>query len=192
MQAAVKLFIRDGFENTSMSAVAAEAGINRPALHYYFRTKDRLYEEVFSRLVSSFVPRAEHILSENLPFFEKVDRIIDRYISVYATHPFLPRFIVSEVQRDPAHLVAVMRRLGYDRFLASLRRLLETETAGGRIRSVPVPVVAVTFFSQLTFPFLTGNLLRIMFGAEAEGFIDTWKASVKRQMRVLLNVDGSK
>lgn len=42
IEAAKELFIENGFAETSMSDIAAKVGINRPALHYYFRTKDKM------------------------------------------------------------------------------------------------------------------------------------------------------
>ena len=36
------VFLENGFEMTSMSDIAAKVGINRPTLHYYFRTKNML------------------------------------------------------------------------------------------------------------------------------------------------------
>lgn len=47
IEAAKQEFIKKGFEQTSMSDIAAVVGINRPTLHYYFRTKDKMFQAVF-------------------------------------------------------------------------------------------------------------------------------------------------
>ena len=44
IEAAKELFIENGFAETSMSDIAAKVCINRPALHYYFRTKDKMFQ----------------------------------------------------------------------------------------------------------------------------------------------------
>ena len=59
-----RLFIEKGYVNTSMSDIAAAVGITRPALHYYFRTKERL------------------------------DRIIDEYVALFLNNPDLPYFMI--------------------------------------------------------------------------------------------------
>lgn len=46
IETAKQLFIEKGFVETSMSDIAAKVGINRPTLHYYFRTKDRMFQAV--------------------------------------------------------------------------------------------------------------------------------------------------
>ena len=56
IEAAKELFIENGFAETSMSDIAAKVGINRPALHYYFRTKDKMFQAVFGNIILSFIP----------------------------------------------------------------------------------------------------------------------------------------
>ena len=55
IEAAKELFIENGFAETSMSDIAAKVGINRPALHYYFRTKDKMFQAVFGNIILSFI-----------------------------------------------------------------------------------------------------------------------------------------
>lgn len=51
-----EIFIEKGFTDTSMSEIAAKVGMNRPGIHYYFRTKDRMFQAVFGNIVLSFIP----------------------------------------------------------------------------------------------------------------------------------------
>ena len=60
IEAAKELFIENGFAETSMSDIAAKVGINRPALHYYFRTKDKMFQAVFGNIILSFIPKIHH------------------------------------------------------------------------------------------------------------------------------------
>lgn len=54
IEIAKQQFIENGFVETSMSDIAAKVGINRPGLHYYFRTKDRMFQAVFGDIVQSY------------------------------------------------------------------------------------------------------------------------------------------
>ena len=62
IEAAKELFIENGFAETSMSDIAAKVGINRPALHYYFRTKDKMFQAVFGNIILSFIPKIHDII----------------------------------------------------------------------------------------------------------------------------------
>lgn len=45
-EAAIAEFSRNGFKGTSTQAIAERAGLTKPQLHYYIRSKDELYEEL--------------------------------------------------------------------------------------------------------------------------------------------------
>ncbi|MCB0293033.1 MAG: helix-turn-helix transcriptional regulator, partial [Calditrichaeota bacterium] len=55
VEAASTVFLEKGKTGARMQAIADRAGINKALLHYYFRSKDRLYQEVFERQVETFV-----------------------------------------------------------------------------------------------------------------------------------------
>ena len=44
IQAARETFLKKGYKETNMSDIAAAVGLTRPAMHYYFRTKERLFQ----------------------------------------------------------------------------------------------------------------------------------------------------
>lgn len=189
VETAGQLFAEKGFEKTSMSDIAAAAGMNRTALHYYFRTKDKMFQAVFGGLVESFLPRMQVIFMEDIPLLEKLERVLDEYFAIFRENPSLPNFILGEVQRDVDHLLAVGRKLHIDQYLRSVERVLLAEMDAGRIRRVPMQVILVTFFSQMTFPFLARNLVISLFyetEEEYQAFLSEWKQVILSQMKNLL------
>ena len=56
IETAQQLFVKNGFTDTNMSDIAAAVGINRPTLHYYFRTKDKMFQAVFGNIILSLAP----------------------------------------------------------------------------------------------------------------------------------------
>jgi len=146
VEAAGQLFVEKGFEETSMSDIATRAGINRTALHYYFRTKDKMFQAVFGGIVEEFLPRLQFIFMEDIPLFEKFGKVLDEYFDIFRDNPSLPRFILSEIQRDVNHLLAVGRKLHIDQYLRAVEQILLREMDEGRIKRVPMQVILVTFF----------------------------------------------
>ena len=63
IEAARKTFIEKGFAQTSMSDIAEAAGINRPTLHYYFRTKDIMFQAVYGGILKSILPKIQVVAS---------------------------------------------------------------------------------------------------------------------------------
>lgn len=95
--AAEKEFIEKGYAGSKTTEIAKTAGVTHAMLHYYFRTKDNLFEKVFlekSKLVaSSFAGIEDH----NLPFLEKVSKSIETHFNFLAENPKLPFFVLSEI-----------------------------------------------------------------------------------------------
>lgn len=67
-----------------MSEVAAKVGINRPALHYYFRTKDKMFKAVFGMIIQSIVPKVQDILlRKDEPISQRIGNVVDTYYAVF-------------------------------------------------------------------------------------------------------------
>lgn len=62
IQAARETFLKKGYKETNMSDIAAAVGLTRPAMHYYFRTKERLFQTVFGDILESFLPKIKGII----------------------------------------------------------------------------------------------------------------------------------
>lgn len=189
IEVAQNLFIEKGFEKTSMSEIAEKAGINRTALHYYFRTKEKMFQAVFGSIVESFLPKIQAIFDKDMPLLEKLSHVLDEYIAIFKANPHLPRFIMGEIQRDVNHLITAGRVLKLDSYLNSIEQVITLEMEQGRIKSIPMPTVFLTILSQITFPFLAKNLVMVLFYENEESFdafLLEWKQNIIRQMERLL------
>jgi len=81
LQAAEKLFAEEGFDGASIRTIAKEAGVNIAMISYYFGSKEKLLEALIIHRTSDMKMRLEDIFSQNLNPLEKVDLLIDLYIS---------------------------------------------------------------------------------------------------------------
>ena len=104
LEAAKQVFVRKGYEATKMGDVAAEAGIGRTALHYYYRTKEMLSRCDFRPVDRCLASEPGAIMEENTSFLEKLPKIIDQYVRTLQRNPLFPVFVINELQRDPEHI----------------------------------------------------------------------------------------
>ena len=104
IEAAKRVFVRKGYEAATMSDVAAEVGIGRTALHYYYRTKEILFDAIFGQLLSSLLPNIDRVLDEKSTMLEKMPVIVDLYMGIVRANPMFPSFVVGELNRDPERL----------------------------------------------------------------------------------------
>ena len=190
---AEQMFMERGFAGTNMSDIAASIGINRPTLHYYFRTKDKLFQAVLGRILLSFIPRVYGIISRSdQPITERIAQVADAYIALFTERPCLPLFMAREIQRDAVFLLQMARREQIDHYVHKIMRSLQAEMDEGRLKKVPMLTVFYTFYGLLFFPFLTRKLAEVLLQEQGETFEDVlvgWKEQVVRQIGTLLSAD---
>lgn len=193
INAARTVFIEKGYAETSMSEIAAVAGINRPALHYYFRTKDKMYQAVFGSIVSSVVPTVfDALIHKEKSIAERIEIVIDAYYSLFEKNPQLPMFVFRELNRDPELLISTIRGVSVPGTARDIIGSLQEEMEEGRLKSVPLQILFYNFYSLLVFPFLTKNIATIAFGNTEEQFkamLSDWKWNIVARMRNLLEVE---
>lgn len=187
---AEKLFLERGFDGTNMSDIALSMGINRPTLHYYFRTKDKMFRAVLARIVLSFVPRVyDIVVNSEKPVAERISQVFDAYMAIFLAKPCLPLFMAREVQRDFDFLLRMLQQEQIDRYVRKIIRALEAEMGAGKLKKVPLRTLFYTFYGLMVFPFLSRRLTESLLLAEGETFeemLEEWKRQVVAQVCVLL------
>lgn len=137
---AERLFLEKGFSGTSTTEIAKAVGCNQALIHYYFRTKEKLFWDVFSPKVEQVVECLDAPLDENIGFFDRVRNIIDFYFGMLELDERLAPFIVNELIMHPTrwekfrerYLQSESRSSAFNRF----ELMVEEESAKGTIRNV--------------------------------------------------------
>ncbi len=99
--ASKKIFLTKGLDGARMQDIADEAGINKAMLHYYFRSKDKLFEHIFTEVAGHFLPKIIAILASEKTVFEKIETFCNEYINQVIQTPYVPIFILNEINKQP-------------------------------------------------------------------------------------------
>ena len=191
LEAAKVVFVRKGYESTKMSDIAAVVGIGRTALHYYFRTKEMLFDAIFGQIIAEVVPNIESIASIDCPFLNKMEKIIPIYADILSRNPLLPIFVAKEMNRDVLHLLQTIgKNTARLSPLLKIKDQLLDEMDKGILQKIPLIDVISTLMSLLVFPMLTRNMLTILFlEGNSQAFTEFYeqrRALVAKVMRILL------
>jgi len=161
LDAAKNVFVRKGFSGTRMQEIADKAKINKALLHYYFRSKEKLFTAVFRAIFKKFIPfNLEVLSSEDMPVFDKIRAFTENYINVLTKNPFVPIFILHEINRNPQRIVNIIREFGIKPEIISLQ--IEKEINAGIIRQVKPQQIIVNMISLCVFPIAARPLLQRM------------------------------
>jgi TetR/AcrR family transcriptional regulator len=101
LAAARAVFMEKGMDGARMQDIADRAGINKALLHYYFRNKDKLFEMIFQDAMGRFMPRLADVIIADVDFFVKIEKMVSMYMDMLAQNPYLPQFVLNEVNRQP-------------------------------------------------------------------------------------------
>lgn len=184
---AKEVFLEKGFDGASMSDIASRVGINRPTLHYYYRTKEKMFQAVFIPIIQSFIPRIQNVLIKgDMSFQEKITIAIDIYLEMIIRNPYLPLFAIRELNRNAKEFVEAVKPLYMEEFLHKMSDLLLSAMKEGEINNVPLRVVFNTFYGLMMFPFLSKDLLFMEPDKTLEDVIKEWKPYFVNQMIFLL------
>ena len=181
LDAAHEVFLRKGMEGARMQEIADEAGINKALLHYYFRSKSKLFEAIFGKVLRRAFPDLRDFLVSGRPLHEKIDVFVDTYIDLMMKNPYLPVFILQEINRDPKMLANVIRSNVMEPSSIFDALSAEFHKAGVNVsdpRHLMVNIIALS-----VFPFAARPLLQqVMFGNNQQAyrqFLDERKLVVK-------------
>src|SRR4051812_20499228 len=126
LKAALKLFARDGVRESSIRAVAEEAGFTNPVLFKYFDGKDALALYLFERCYLRIVRETLGALGEGGAFRPRLGRLITRLLELVDESPEAMLFVNEELRRYWPRMPAAVRRNS----LIGITRKFFEETAG--------------------------------------------------------------
>jgi AcrR family transcriptional regulator len=110
LKAALKLFARDGVRESSIRAVAKEAGFTNPVLFKYFDGKDALALHLFERCYLRLAREATSALSEGATFRDRLGRLVARVLALLDESPEAVLFVNEELRRFWPQVSAATRR----------------------------------------------------------------------------------
>jgi len=157
--AARKVFTTKGMAGARMQDIADEAGINKALLHYYFRDKDKLFEVVFMEEAQKFFPKINAIFNSDVPLFEKIENFVNEYIDEMQDNPYLPWFVMNEVNRDPDQFL--YKIWGKDNLPNPGKFLeqIEKEIKKGTIKRIHPMHLFMNLLSMTIFPFVARPMM---------------------------------
>jgi len=160
-EAARRIFILKGMEGARMQEIADEAGMNKALLHYYFRSKENLFKAVFKDIVTRFFKKLGFTLASNISDKEKLSVFIDNYIDLISANPYVPQFIIMEINRDPKVLKTLMLESGIEpqKILELFFKEVHTQNAS----TIDPRHIVVSLFGMMVFPFVARPLLQMIY-----------------------------
>lgn len=159
-QAARAVFHRKGYSATKTRDIAEEAGINLALLNYYFRSKEKLFEQIMFETVFGFMQNMAMVFNdEHTTLHQKVELMVDRYIDMISREPEIPLFIMSEIRSNASAFlekVPLGPMIVQSVFVRQYQKLVEE----GKAKEPDPLQFLMNLLALVVFPFMASPLLK--------------------------------
>ena len=183
--AASKVFTEKGFSGTRTRDIAEEAGINLALLNYYFRTKEKLFEQVMKvKIVLLFGQIIPIVTNEKTTLEEKIELASLKYFEILSKNPNLPIFVLSEIQKKTSDVKSI---LPFEKVLNNSFLIKQIKERQPNLNPFHF---LLNFLSMTVFPFLGKPILQsfdLMDDDEFQQFVEERKTMVPIWIKMMLN-----
>jgi TetR/AcrR family transcriptional regulator len=186
LAAAKQIFMESGLDGARMQDIADKAGINKALLHYYFRSKDKLFERIFMEEAQKFMPKVTSIMLSDMPLFEKIEKFVTEYIDTLTQNPLLPHFILSEINRNPKDMMKKIwgnHRPPIEKVEEHVAKLIKK----GEIKPIKGYELMVNMVSLCIFPFLARPMVQWVTKTNDEEFLPMMEQRKKTVVKFVID-----
>jgi len=160
LQTARNVFIKKGLAGARMQDIADQAGVNKALLHYYFTSKEKLFDLVFEQEFGNFFSNLAGILSSDLPLFKKIESIVSLDIERMTQFPGLPNFVLNEMSRNPDVILKKLKKIPVDKVLEGFQKQINSEVKKGNIKKISAGQLFINIQSLCIFPFISRPMIK--------------------------------
>lgn len=160
--AARDVFTEKGFEGTRMQEISEKAGINKALLHYYYRTKEKLFDAIFKKVFGEFFSKVTGIFENDEPLVDKIKFFVENYIDFISRNPQIPSFIIHELARNPKRAVEMLSNktgLIKNNTFGKFSEMIHKEVEKGNIIPIDPEQLIVNIIGLCIFPFVAKPIL---------------------------------
>jgi AcrR family transcriptional regulator len=162
LDAALALFARQGILDTTLGAIAKEAGFTPAMVHYYFKSRDQLLDVLIEE---RFLPLRAAI---GAPFeanpdnpVEAITQFARRLVEVADENPWFPPLWVREVISEGGWLRQRMHeRFGHTHHQASVQRIAQWQKEGRVNAELEPSLVFLSLLGLTILPLATSKMWR--------------------------------
>ena len=182
LAAAEQEFLTKGYDGARTTSIAKAAGVTHAMLHYYFRTKEQLFERIVDEKFETMSHSMFAIMGDpSLPIVERIKGGIEAHFDFVAQNPLLPRFVINEIISRPERYDVLYKRVGaiIDNVYRGLQSEINRSAERGEIERVDIKMLFISIMSLNIFTFLAYPFMEPLMGelmADRERFLAERKA----------------
>ena len=188
LEAAERLFLEKGFALTSTTEIAKEVCCNQAMVHYYFRTKDKLFEAIFEKKMKKIFAPFLQDFDFDMPFEQRLTRLIESHFDVIKENPKIPFLFFNELLTNPARVEALKSKISElpKSVISKINNELQAEIEKGNIRSMSTMDLLISIVSLNVTIFLLSPIVKNVANMKDEDFKSIIENRKKENVLIIL------
>ena len=157
LAAAKEEFLDKGYDGARTTSIARAAGVTHAMLHYYFKTKEQLFERIFHETMGMLVEGILEVFTQTeKPFRERIAEALGIHFEVIRENPRLPLFMIREVASRPERFAIIKNVISTfaGNLLIAMQRDIDQAVAQGEISHIEATTLLLDMISLNVFPFI--------------------------------------
>ena len=182
LEAAEKEFLEKGYDGARTTSIAKAAGVTHAMLHYYFRTKELLFERIIDKKMEEIVPLMTHLFgNSDLPLVKRIEEAISVHFDFVIANQDLARFLIDEVLPDTERCHLYKSKITNVIYLFdSIQREVNDAASKGEVEQFNVLLLFQSILSLNIIPSIMANMIENLIGDNKQA-VDTFMAQRKAE-----------
>ena len=183
LEAATLEFFEKGYDGARTTSIARNAGVTHAMLHYYFKTKEQLFERIFKETTGLLGKSLIGVFTgSDKPVLEKIKDAVEFHFNFIRENPHLPLFIIREVVSRPERFKLVKETISENAggLMTILQQDFDKAAERGEIENVEASTLMLDMLSLNAFPFLIQPLFQAAMGNRL-GNVDKFYETRKKE-----------
>ena len=182
LEAAEQEFFTKGYNGARTTSIAKRAGVTHAMLHYYYRTKEQLFEKILDKNMSHIAAIMVSAMGNtDLPFIERLKQSIASHFDFVASNPLLPHFILNEIISRPERYEMMQNKLdtATTDIFSNTQSEIDLLSQQGEIEWIDAKMLFMSIVSLNIFPFVAYPIAELIMSdtmADREHFLQQRKA----------------
>lgn len=174
LAAAKKVFLQKGMEGARMQEIADEAGINKALLHYYFRSKEKLFRRIFENIMHEVFDTVNNSIHLENNIYAFIAVFVKKYMGIIRENPFIANFIFNEINRNPDRVNELVTFIRLDK--VGFGNMVQQNIQNGLMAPIKPEHLLADLLGMSIFPIVARPLaLHLLFDEDPkayEAFLD--------------------
>lgn len=177
---AKRLLFAEGKLHATTQEIADAAGVNRTALHYYFRSRDQLIAAVFQDAMQGLSQRLDECMLSEISFREKTANIIAVFLKDMMAFPYQETFLITEINTFGKKLITNIQSEPVKSYLKEASDEMEK----GAIDKMDPIHFLMNLFSLMSYPLIMAPLYKKLFRVSEKEF----QRLISERERLIMNM----